>query len=116
MFSMIQKECHEIGIAPSGLKRNKIIHFCIEQQVKHGNHPPQYMPMLDLGRKSLATQDSDKVYGLLGMMPRAIARAVRVDYSSPARDVFVAFAKAMIMAGKFLQTLQENLLPRLRIL
>lgn len=81
------------------LKRNKIIHLKEEQLVQAGGGDPHHMCMLDLGRKSLATDPKDKVYGLLGMLGPSVVDLITPDYDAALPEVFTNFAKAMIIAS-----------------
>jgi hypothetical protein len=55
--------------------------------------------MLDLGRKSQATDLRDKVYGLMGLMPSEVATQIQPDYEQGLPEVYTSFAKAMITAS-----------------
>jgi hypothetical protein len=99
MFTYIEKECKDAGVPYSGLNRNKLIHLWDEQKVQAGRNPPQFMPMLDLGRKSQATDLRDKVYGLMGLMPSEVATQIQPDYEQGLPEVYTSFAKAMITAS-----------------
>jgi len=57
------------------------------------------MPMLDLSRKSLATDSKDKVYGLMGLMPSEVASQIHPDYEQGLAEVYTSFAKALITAS-----------------
>ena len=99
MFSLIDQERKDAGLPPSGLKRNKLIHLDMEQSVQAGRANPQFMCMLDLGRKSLATDPRDKIYGLLGLMPAPVSDQIFPDYRASLAKVFTDFAKAFIVAS-----------------
>ena len=99
MFSLIRDECKDAGLKGSGLKRNKIIHLKAEQLVQAGQGNPHHMCMLDLGRKSLATDPKDKIYGLLGMLGPSVVNLITPDYDATLPEVFTNFAKAMIVAS-----------------
>ena len=99
MFSLINQERKDAGLPASGLKRNKLIHLDMEQSVQAGRAESQFMCMLDLGRKSLATDPRDKVYGLLGMMAAPVSDQIVPDYSATLAQVFTDFAKAFIVAS-----------------
>lgn len=102
VFSCIETELraagHDMASGPGGLNRNRIIHLGKEQSIRAKDQTlhPNLMPLLDLGRKSLASDDRDNVYGLLGLLPTAIATLIKVDYTIPASDVYASFARAMI--------------------
>lgn len=100
MFSLIDQECKDAGISASGLKRNKLIHLNTEQLVQEGRAKAQVMCMLDLGRKSLATDPRDKVYGLLGMMEASVSDQIVPNYKATLPHVFTDFAKAFILASR----------------
>ena len=99
-FSNIERECHEASVRYSGLNRNKLIHLWDEGEVQAGKKRPQFLPMLDLGRKSTATDPRDKVYGLLGLMPPEVAAAVEPDYEKTIPEVYLSFAKAWVTTSK----------------
>lgn len=102
MFSLIDRERKDAGLSASGLKRNKLIHLNTEQLVQAGREKAQVMCMLDLGRKSLATDPRDKVYGLLGMMEASVSDKIVPDYNATLSQVFTDFAKAFIVASRSL--------------
>jgi hypothetical protein len=56
------------------------------------------MPLLNLGQNALSKEAHDKVFGLLGILPREIgSRWERyVNYEIPIKQSFVAFTKAII--------------------
>lgn len=104
VFNLVQNECHHSieGFRYSGLNRNRIIHFMNQQRAlgtKENQHS-QFMPLLDLARKALATDPRDKVYGLLGLMGTTLASKVAISYVAATRDVYVSFTRAMVYAGK----------------
>jgi hypothetical protein len=100
MFTLIEHECHEAGIPSSGLKRNKIIHLWTEQNVQAGREKPQIICMLDLGRISLVTEPRDKVYGVLGMTPVAVAEKIKPDYKASLAELYTSFTEVMISTSK----------------
>jgi Heterokaryon incompatibility protein (HET) len=108
MFTLIEHECHDAGIPTSGLKRNKIIHLWTEQNVQAGREKPQVMCMLDLGRKSLATEPRDRVYGVLGVMPAAVAEKNKPNYNSSIAELYTSFTEAMISTSKHVFKNQET--------
>ena len=99
MFFLINQERKDAGLPPSGLKRNKLIHLDMEQSVQAGRAESQFACMLDLGRKSLARDPRDKVYGVLGMMAAPVSDQIVPDYSATLAQVFTDFAKAFIVAS-----------------
>lgn len=99
MFTHIEKECKDAGVKYSGLNPDKIIHFWDEMNVQAGDAPPQFMPMLELSRKSLASDFRDKVDGLMGLMPREVASRVQPNYEQEHPEDYIFFAKAVISAG-----------------
>lgn len=100
VFSLIDAQRKDAGLAPAGLKRNKFIQLEEERLVQRGRAETHFGCMLDLGRKSLATDPRDKVYGLLGMMEASVSRWIKPDYHSSLVEVFTSFAKAMIIGSK----------------
>lgn len=109
MFSLIDRERKDAGLSASGLKRNKLIHLDTEQQVQAGRAKAQVMCMLDFGRKSLATDPRDKVYGLLGMMEASVSDKIVSDYDASLPQVFTDFAKAVIVASRSVSFPKHNL-------
>ena len=99
VFPLIDKERKEFGLPPSGLQRNRFIHLSEEQMVQCGGIDGQFICMLDLSRKSLATDPKDKVYGLLGLMNPSLASLIEPDYEASLSKVYTGFAKAIIVAG-----------------
>ena len=99
MFALIDKERKEIDLPPSGLNRNKIIHLNDEYSVQAGDRDGQFICMLDLSRKSFATDSKDKVYGLLGLMEPSLSARIKPDYEASLTKVYTDFAKAVINAG-----------------
>jgi len=99
-FSNIERECREGGVRYAGLNRNKLIHLWREGEVQAGKQLPQFLPMLDLGRKSAATDPRDKVYGLLGLMPPEVAASIEPDYEKPIPEVYLSLAKTWVTTSK----------------
>ena len=99
-FSLINRERKDTGLPVSGLKRNKLIHLHMEQSVQAGRAEPQFMCILDLGRKSLATDPRDKIYGLLGMMEASVSDRIVPNYNATLYQVFTDFAKAFLVASR----------------
>lgn len=52
--------------------------------------------ILDLARKSQVTDPRDKIYGLLGMLPDALAAAIEPDYTKLKSDVYIQFAVLLL--------------------
>lgn len=100
MFSLIDQERRDAGLPAAGLKRNKLTHLDTEQLVQAGRAKGQFMCMLDLGRKSLAMDPRDKVYGLLGMLEASLSDHIVPDYNATVSQVFTDFAKAFIVASR----------------
>ena len=99
MISLIDRERKGAGLSTPGLKRNKLIHLNMEHLVQARQEKRQYMCILDLGRKSLATDPRDKIYGLLGMMETSVSDRIVPDYNATLVQVFTDFAKAFITAS-----------------
>ncbi|KAM7184419.1 Heterokaryon incompatibility protein (HET) domain containing protein [Naviculisporaceae sp. PSN 640] len=110
-FGNIERECLEGGVRYAGLNRNKLIHLWEEGEVQAGKRPPQFLPMLDLARKSVATDPRDKVYGLLGLMPPEVAAAVEPDYEKPIAEVYLSFAKVWVTTTRNLDLLEQCTSP-----
>lgn len=107
MFSLIDQERRDAGLPAAGLKRNKLTHLDTEQLVQAGRAKGQFMCMLDLGRKSLAMDPKDKVYGLLGMLEASLSDHIVPDYNATVSQVFTDFAKAFIVANNSLELLEQ---------
>ncbi|KAK8068324.1 hypothetical protein PG996_007436 [Apiospora saccharicola] len=73
MFLHIEMESKKAGVDYRGLNRQKIIHLRMEQLVQAGATFSHHMSVLDLARKSYATDLRDKVYGILGLVPPQVA-------------------------------------------
>lgn len=73
-------------------------------KMKDGWH---IMPILDLARRSNATLDHDRVYGLMGLLPKPIRQTLEPTYDSPVGDAFVSFAKAWICSQRDLEILGQ---------
>ena len=99
VFSLIDEERQNAGLSSAGLKRNKIIHLQYEQAIQTSGGELQIMPLLDLGRKSLASDPKDKVYGLLGLMNPSVIYHLIADYRNTVPEIYTSFAKAMIIAS-----------------
>jgi hypothetical protein len=91
IFACIDRERKAAGLGPFGLNRNKIIHVNLEHQKQAGKAQAQYMPLLDLARKSDASNPRDKVYGILGLMDPAVSSPVTLDYRLSVEEVYTAF-------------------------
>ena len=52
--------------------------------------------VLDLARKSKVKDPRDKIYGLLGLLPKPIAALTEPNYSRTKEEVYVDFATAML--------------------
>jgi hypothetical protein len=52
--------------------------------------------VLDLARKSNVKDPRDKIYGLLGLLPKPIAALIEPNYSKTKEEVYVEFATVML--------------------
>ncbi|ETS85955.1 hypothetical protein PFICI_03980 [Pestalotiopsis fici W106-1] len=52
--------------------------------------------LLMLGRLAGCQDERDKLYGLMGMMPKCVSRHIVPDYGAPVPRVFADFARALI--------------------
>jgi len=95
-FACIDLERKAAGLREWGLNRNKIIHINDEHRQQAGLENPQFMCLLDLARKSDATDQRDKVYGMLGLMEPAVSTQIDPDYNLPVEEVYVSFAQKYI--------------------
>ena len=99
LFGNVEREYAKAGEKSySGLNRNKVIHFWAEQSVQ-GHAQPQYMPLLDLGRKAFATNERDRVYGLLGLLPADVTSLILPDYQQGVGHAFHKFATSWIKSS-----------------
>ena len=96
VFSCIDRE----NAGNSGLRRNHIIQLNSQQQMQMKLRTPQPLPILDVARRCLATDDGDRVYGVLGMMDPEIASRTMVDYTKDVAEVYESFARAIILSRK----------------
>jgi hypothetical protein len=100
LFGNVEREYAKAGEKSySGLNRNKTIHFWAEQSVQTGHAQPQYMPLLDLGRKAFATNERDRVYGLLGLLPADVTLLISPDYQQGVDHAFRQFATSWIKSS-----------------
>lgn len=53
--------------------------------------------LLMLGRLAQEKDPRDKVYGLMGMIPKYVTQHINPDYSATVEDVFTDFARALIL-------------------
>lgn len=100
MFACIDRERKAVGLGPFGLNRNKIIHINFEHQKQAGRGQAQYMALLDLARKSDASDPRDKVYGILGLMDPAVSSLLSLDYSLSVEEVYTDFVRQYIEGSK----------------
>ncbi|KAJ4388180.1 hypothetical protein N0V93_008787 [Gnomoniopsis smithogilvyi] len=113
VFTLVESQYSSAELAGtiySGLNRGRIIHFRTAQNTEllHGPETSDnLMPLLDLGRRALATDNRDKVYGILGLMPTAIREVVKVDYQLPVAEVYASFARAIFETVRNLAILEQ---------
>ncbi|EUC49898.1 hypothetical protein COCMIDRAFT_1312 [Bipolaris oryzae ATCC 44560] len=107
IFACIDGERKAAGLTPFGLNRNKIIHINLEHHKQAGREKAQYMPLLDLARKSDALNPIDKVYGILGLMHHAVSSLTTLDYSLSVEEVYTNFARQYIEATGSLEILEQ---------
>lgn len=69
-----------------------------DQRDKNVAYLDLQMPLVILGQNAQAKEEVDKVYGLLGLMPKAIRTKMisYVDYELPSEMVFTALSRAII--------------------
>lgn len=101
MFLHIEMESKQAGVDYRGLNRHKIIHLRMEQLVQAGATFSHHMPVLDLARKSYATDLRDKVYGILGLVPPKVATLTDVNYEKEPDEVYTSFTGAWMAGSKF---------------
>lgn len=102
IFSCIDRERSAAGLPDYGLNRNKIIHINDEHKYQTSTGQSKFMCLLDVGRKSEATNPRDKVYGLLGLMDASVSARLTPDYTLSTSEVYKSFAKTFITASKWL--------------
>ena len=100
IFRCIDRERAMVGKRPFGLNRNKIIHIIMEHQKQTGAGKPQFMCLLDLARKSDASEMKDKVYGILGLMPSSVTPLVSLNYGCSVEEVYTEFARNYIIGSE----------------
>ena len=100
MFSLVEKETKEAGLVYRGLNRLKFTHLWLEQEVQAGAGLNHYMSMLDLARKSYVSEPRDRVYGILGIVPKEVADLIDVDYDMELAQVYTLFTRNWISASK----------------
>ncbi|KAK7973212.1 hypothetical protein PG988_007346 [Apiospora saccharicola] len=99
MFLHIEMESKKAGVDYRGLNRQKIIHLRMEQLVQAGATFSHHMSVLDLARKSYATDLRDKVYGILGLVPPQVATLTDVNYQKEPHEVYTSFTGAWMVAN-----------------
>jgi len=98
VFSCITVECDRLGIASKGLMRNPIIQLNRQQGIQQGLLPRHLLPILDIGRRCLVSDDRDRVYGMLALLPPELSAHIMPDYTKGVGEVYASFAKAMILS------------------
>lgn len=73
----------------------------LQQKAQAGAEEAPLLPILDVARRCLVTDDRDRVYGMLGMMPVKIANLVTPDYSQDVATVYARFARSFIAARSY---------------
>jgi len=100
LFACINLEREAAGLGQGGLNRNRIIHIDLEHHTQAGLGDPQFMCLLDLARKSDATDQRDKVYGILGLMEPAVSTQIDPDYNLPVEEVYISFTQKYIYGSE----------------
>ncbi|KAH8769127.1 hypothetical protein F5883DRAFT_458870 [Diaporthe sp. PMI_573] len=85
----------------------------VESQTSDTGHTHTHLTMLlETATSCIATEASDKVYGLLAMMDPKLACGISVDYNIPPREVFANVARASFACDENLELLREcNICP-----
>jgi hypothetical protein len=65
---------------------------------REGIERPSLNALLPVGRTAEQLDDRDKVYGILSLVELQIIKLIGPDYESTVEDVFINFAKAVIIA------------------
>ncbi|KXT05545.1 hypothetical protein AC578_3687 [Pseudocercospora eumusae] len=111
VFAKVDLESRAAGIQSNGLKRNHLIQLNLQQRdqyvIDEDGTPERLLPILDIGRKCLVSDDKDRVYGVLGMLPGSIRRQIKPNYAKSIEDIYLEFAVAVIDARKDLLLLEE---------
>lgn len=102
VFSCMDHECG----GGSGLRRNHIIQLNSQQQIQMKLKAPQTLPILDVARRCLVSDNRDRVFGLLGLMAPEITRRTILDYTISTARVYESFAAALILSRKCQFTLR----------
>lgn len=74
----------------------------ILQEIQHSSSPietPNVLRTLSLSRDAQATNEKDKVYGILGLRSILGASQITPDYNMATTDIFRQFAQAMFSSG-----------------
>jgi hypothetical protein len=103
IFACIDRERQMAGsteLVPFTLTERKLTSINNEHQKQAGNGPAQHMSMLDLARKSDASNHRDKVYGILGLLDPIVSSLVQLDYSHSVEEVYITFAQRYIEGCK----------------
>ena len=83
-----------------GLRRNHIIQLNFQQQMQMKLKAPQLLPIIDVARQCLVSDDRDRVYGILGMMAPEITKRTMVDYTISIARAYRSFAEVVILSRK----------------
>ena len=84
-----------------GLRRNHIIQLHGQQEIQMKSKKMELLPILDVARRCSVTDAKDRIYGILGMIPRNIFERMTIDYSQSVEEIYRSFAKATILARRF---------------
>jgi hypothetical protein len=109
VFSGVDRE-HPVH---NGLRRNHIIQLNSQQVAQKRDKEAHALPILDIARRCSVSDSRDRIYGILGMLPRRVARMVVPDYSQDPARIYWIFAKTMISACPLVASVRR--IQRLRM-
>ncbi|KAI3397134.1 hypothetical protein diail_11195 [Diaporthe ilicicola] len=65
--------------------------------------------LMRLSRTKLATDPKDRVYGILGVLPRGLRPEVRVDYSLTVKEIYIDFMEWWMKASRSLNIICDSI-------
>ncbi|VUC31677.1 unnamed protein product [Clonostachys rosea] len=80
----------------------------LSEREENGGQGPSFGTLLDIASFSECSDPRDKVYALVGLMPNAVAGSLQPNYNLSARDVYIATAKAFILANDNMEPIREG--------
>ncbi|KAK3615844.1 hypothetical protein LTR22_027277 [Elasticomyces elasticus] len=69
--------------------------------------PPKLSRLMEMATSTFCSDPRDKVYGMLGVMDREVAKAIEPDYTRSAAEACIRVAEACIVAHKSVEILRD---------